>query len=173
VIFVSLGGNDQLEQKCVLEASTVENRITSALQKIEKACPTSKIYMVGYPTPRKDFVECAITTGKGTNDKLNAPVKAACEASSLCTYDAATDTGGGTDSTPSTGEFHVDRIHFNERGYCVLWNRDSFRTLMSCQGGKTDCSKVEARVDQEVQMEEGAMAGVALSAMALLATLAL
>jgi len=166
VIFVSLGGNDQLEKKCKLEPSTVQTRITSALNQIEKTCPNAKIYMVGYPTPRKDFEECAIPiTGTGTNKYLNAPVKAACEASSKCTYEAATNTGGGTDSSPSTGEYHVDVIHFNARGYCKLWNSDTFRTLMSCQGAKTDCSKVEVE-EEEGALEEGAMAGVALSAMA-------
>ena len=75
-----------------------------------------------------------------TRKYLNDPLKAACADANKCTYDDASNIAGGSDSKLSPGPYHVDVVHINSRGYCKLWERDSFRNMMGCAGTKTDCA---------------------------------
>merc|ERR1711988_1390899 len=103
------------------------------LNQINNVCPSSKIYMTGYPTPTKDFKFCqGLVTTAGTSKLLNNPIKAACDRNAKCTYDDATARFGSTDGGPSSGEFHLDSIHLNEKGYCKLWSTDTFRSTFKC-----------------------------------------
>jgi len=149
VVFVSLGANDQLETQCTENLSAIQSRVASVLAQINKVCPSSAIYMTGYPTPRYDFEECEnVRKGADTRKHLNDPLKAACAAARKCTFDDAANIAGGSDSKPSPGPHHVDVVHMNSRGYCKLWERDSFRNMMGCAGAKIDCATVTTEEPQ-------------------------
>jgi len=171
VVFVSLGANDQLETECTENLSAIRSRVASVLAQINKVCPSSTIYMTGYPTPRYDFEECGnVAKGADTRKYLNDPLKEACAAANKCKYDDASNIAGGSDSKLSPGQYHVDVVHINSRGYCKLWERESFRNVMGCTGAKTDCATVST---EEPQYDGGdATVGVALLVM-VLATLIL
>lgn len=138
VAVLSLGGNDGLNSQCTKDFTA---DITTVLNQMTAACSSMKIVMLGYCKPTKCFSECPgdIATNGAY---LNGHVKTACDGVEACTFIDSTNMCGGTDTAGSSGEFHIDVIHFNEKGYCTLWSDDAIRAAIGCTGEKTTCPSV-------------------------------
>ena len=102
-------------------------------RQINTECPSSKIFMTGYPTPTAAFDDCPIrVTSTGIRQFLNDGVEAACQDNAKCTYADATEIAGSTASRASSSRYFVDSVHLNEDGYCRLWTTDAAKRMFKC-----------------------------------------
>ena len=49
---------------------------------------------------------------------------------------------GGGDASWSSGAYHVDNIHLNNRGYCKTWTMPAVQSALSCGAASYDCDGV-------------------------------
>jgi len=146
-VWIGLGGNDFLEAPgCAMSPTELETHLRAVVREVKTAATGAglsgiQIFATGYCQAIEPVGSCSTPeTGAATISQAWAVVAAA---EPNVTFVDSLDKCGGSASTWSSGDYHVDNIHLNNRGYCRVWTMPAVQLLLGCGAASYDCEVVD------------------------------
>ena len=158
-VWIGLGGNDYLDAPgCGMSQAELETRITSVLTEVKGAASAAgygaiPILATGYCQPIEAVGACA-----SPNTRLNDAWASVASTDPQVTFVSSGSACGGGDASWSSGAYHVDNIHLNNRGYCKTWTMPAVQSALGCGAASYDCDGVNP-ISSEAQQVAAASAG--------------
>lgn len=131
-VWLSIGAKDHSVNNCLLNATSLRDKIKKVVIKITDKLPGARILLNSFSMPSAPLVGC--DTQEKVMTLYDAYKLVAVEYPGVVTYlEDSWRVLGGSESTWSSQNYYVDQVHMNNRGYCKVFSRDDIQELFGCE----------------------------------------